>query len=256
MPVRLSALDRRRQIIRTASGLFARRGFRGTTTREIAERAGINEALLFRHFPSKEKLYWTIIEEQCGACRRRHKIKEILEAGGSDYEIFAAIAREFLTRTARDTELTRLLWFTALENHTLSRRFFRTYVAVYYEALADYIRSRASEGAFRKVDPLVSARGFLGMVVYHFLVQELFGGAKYQKFNPATVAETLAGIWLDGMQNGTAHAGPNGAVRASLNGHNGNPVFSAKNAERTGRSLLNRPTLNRSSLNNGKRSKP
>jgi AcrR family transcriptional regulator len=213
MPVRLSALDRRRQIIRTASALFSRRGYRGTTTREIAERAGINEALLFRHFPSKEKLYWTIIEEQCGARGRRHKIKEILDAGGSDYEVFAAIAREFLTRTARDTELTRLLWFTALESHTLSRRFFRTYVAVYYEALADYIRGRAHDGVFRDVDPLLSARGFLGMVVYHFLVQELFGGDKYQKFDPAMVAATLAGIWLNGMQKAT--------IAENTNGHNG-----------------------------------
>ena len=63
MPVRLSSLDRRRQILRAASGIFARKGYRGTTTREIAESAGINEALLFRHFPSKEKLYWTLIEE-------------------------------------------------------------------------------------------------------------------------------------------------------------------------------------------------
>jgi AcrR family transcriptional regulator len=205
MPVRLSALDRRRQILRTASALFARRGYRGTTTREIAERAGINEALLFRHFPSKEKLYWTIIEEQCGMRGRRHKIKQILEAGGSDVEVFSAIAREFLVRTARDTELTRLLWFTALENHTLSRRFFRTFVAVYYEALAEHIRRRAREGAFRNVDALLSARGFFGMVVYHFLVQELFGGEKYQKFDPEAVAGTLAGIWLNGMQNEAPH---------------------------------------------------
>src|SRR5262249_19323750 len=219
MPVRLSALDRRRQIVRTASALFARRGYRGTTTREIAERAGINEALLFRHFPSKEKLYWTIIEEQCGARGRRHKIRQILEAGGSDLEVFAAIAREFLVRTARDTELTRLLWFTALENHTLSRRFFRTFVAVYYEALAEHIRRRAREGAFRNVDALLSARGFLGMVVYHFLVQELFGGEKYQKFDPEAVAGTLAGIWLNGMQNGTAQ---------NSNGRNGHHALRRK----------------------------
>ncbi len=224
MPVRLSALDRRRQIMRTASTLFARRGYRGTTTREIAERAGINEALLFRHFPSKEKLYWTIIEEQCGARGRRHKINEIVDRGGSDYEIFTAIAREFLTRTARDTELTRLLWFTALESHTLSRRFFRTYVAVYYEALADYIRRRAGEGAFRNVDPLLSARGFLGMVVYHFLVQEFFGGDKYQKFDPAAVAETMAGIWLNGMQNGVE-------PHANGNGRNGNRSGKRSNHE-------------------------
>jgi len=214
MPARLSALDRRQQIMRTASALFARRGYRGTTTREIAERAAINEALLFRHFPSKEKLYWAIIEEHCAARGRRHKLDRILEQGGSDLEVFAAIAREFLTRTARDTELTRLLWFTALENHKLTQRFFRTFVAVYYEALAAYIRRRVSDGAFRDVDPLLSARGFFGMVVYHFLVQEIFGGGKYQKFDPEMVAGTLARIWLNGMQKA--------AITATANGRNGN----------------------------------
>ncbi|HZD94103.1 MAG TPA: TetR/AcrR family transcriptional regulator [Candidatus Sulfotelmatobacter sp.] len=214
MPVRLSALDRRRQIMRAASSLFARHGYGATTTREIAQRAGINEALLFRHFPSKKKLYWTIIDEQCNASGRQHKINEILETGGSDCAVFAAIAREFLVRNARDTELTRLLWFTALEHHSLSRRFFRTYVAVYYEALAGYIRRRMHEGAFRNVDPLLSARGFLGMVVHHFLIQEFFGGEKYQKFDPEKVAGTLAGIWLNGMQSGTTHSKSNGR-----NGH-------------------------------------
>jgi TetR/AcrR family transcriptional regulator len=234
MSGRLSALDRRRQIMRAASGLFARRGYGGTTTREIAARAGINEALLFRHFPSKEKLYWTIIEEQCSARGRRHRIKEILDAGGSDPEVFAAIAREFLVRNARDTELTRLLWFTALESHTLSRRFFRTYVAVYYEALAGYIRRRMREGAFRNVDPLLSARGFLGMVVYHFLVQELFGGEKYQKFDPEKVAGTLAGIWLSGMQNGAAHGNRNGAAPANWNGRNGHNGRTGNHAAASG----------------------
>ena len=112
---------------------------------------------------------------------------KILEAGGTDLEIFTAIAREMLVRNARDTELTRLLWFTALESHTLSQRFFRTFIAVYYEELAAYIRRRVREGAFRNVDPLLSARGFLGMVVYHFLIQELFGAKKFQKFDPETV---------------------------------------------------------------------
>ncbi|HEU4415250.1 MAG TPA: TetR/AcrR family transcriptional regulator [Candidatus Angelobacter sp.] len=220
MPVRLSAIDRRRQIMRAASGLFARRGYRGTTTREIAERARINEALLFRHFPSKEKLYWAIVEESCSARGRRLKIDKILNAGGSDLEVFSSIAREFLARNARDTELTRLLWFTALESHSLSRRFFRTFVAVYYEALAAYIRRRISEGGFRDVDPLLSARGFLGMVVYHFLIQELFGGNKYQTFDSEMVAETLAGVWLNGMQ-------PRGKA-ANTNGRNGHHAAAEK----------------------------
>jgi len=105
-----------------------------------------------------------------------------------------------LRRNTQDTTLSRLLLFTALESHRLSHRFFRTYVANYYEALADYIRKRIRQGRFRRVDPVLAARGFLGMVVYHFLIQELFGGKRYQKFDPAAVSSILADIWLQGMQ--------------------------------------------------------
>jgi AcrR family transcriptional regulator len=220
MSLRLSAQDRRQQIMEIAVGLFARKGYQGTTTREIAEEAGVNEALLFRHFPSKENLYWTIIEEQCSARGRRSRINEILKTGSDDFQVFSSMAREFLVRTPHDTELTRLLWFTALENHTLSERFFRTYVADYYEALSNYIRERIRRGKFRKVDPLLAARGFFGMVVYHFLIQELFGGEKYQKSDPEQVATTLAGIWLSGMQSPAAKPGTNGSngnhARATL----------------------------------------
>ena len=60
--IRVSAPDRKRQILAVATRLFARQGFSGTTTREIAEKAGVNEALVFRHFPSKEELYWDVLE--------------------------------------------------------------------------------------------------------------------------------------------------------------------------------------------------
>jgi TetR/AcrR family transcriptional regulator len=215
MPSRLSATDRRQQILEVASAIFARKGYQGTTTREISKEAGINEALLFRHFPSKENLYWTLIEELCTAHGRRDRVKRILERDGSDAEVFEAVACEFLTRTERDRELTRLLWFTALENHELSARFFNTFVAEYFEALASHIRDRMRRGAFRKADPLLAARGFLGMVVYHFLVQEFFGGESRQKFEPRRVAQMLTEIWLAGMMNPVAGNASNG------NGHHG-----------------------------------
>ncbi len=210
MSLRLSAHDRRQQIMNVAVGLFARKGYQGTTTREIAEEAGVNEALLFRHFPSKENLYWTIIEEQCSARGRRQRIDEILGSDDDDFQIFSRMAHEFLVRTPHDSQMTRLLWFTALENHTLSERFFRTYVADYYEALGSHIRERIRKGKFRKVDPLLAARGFFGMIVYHFLIQELFAGERYQRFDPEQVSKTLAGIWLAGMQSRVPVAATNG----------------------------------------------
>jgi AcrR family transcriptional regulator len=53
----MTAAERREAIIDAATPLFARRGFKGVTTREVAGAAGVSEALLYKHFPSKESLY-------------------------------------------------------------------------------------------------------------------------------------------------------------------------------------------------------
>ncbi len=210
---RFSAQDRRRQIMQVAAPLFARRGFKGTTTRQIAERAGVNEAIIFRHFPHKEELYWAIIEDQCRVTAK--KKVQLLRVHATDREAFAAIAEDILRRNTEDTTLSRLLLFSALENHRLSDRFFRTYIAQYYEALAGRIRRRIREGRFRCVDPLLSARGFLGMIIYHFLIQELFAGRHYQKFDRRQVCETLTDIWLGGMLAGNGQRARNGRQRSA-----------------------------------------
>ena len=62
---RLDGDERRKAIVAAAVPLFARKGFAGTTTKELAEAAGISEALLFRHFPSKKHLYDEILRLGC-----------------------------------------------------------------------------------------------------------------------------------------------------------------------------------------------
>jgi AcrR family transcriptional regulator len=54
---RLKAEDRRRQIIQNAARVFAEKGLEGARTRDIAKACGINEAVLYRHFPSKQNLF-------------------------------------------------------------------------------------------------------------------------------------------------------------------------------------------------------
>ena len=210
--LRVSSGDRRQQILDAAANLFAHQGFQGTTTRQIAARAGINEAIIFRHFPSKEDLYWAILDDRCHPHSGRRRLDEILQTAKSDAEVFATVAENIL---GRDTTLTRLLLFSALENHRLSQRFFRSHAAQYGEALAGYIRKGIDEGRFRDVDPLLAARGFLGMVVYHFLVQELFGGKRQQHFEPAAVSRTLTDVFLQGMLLSKDGDLPPGAARTA-----------------------------------------
>ena len=57
---RLDNSARRAAIIDAALPLFARKGFAATTTKEIAQAAGVSEALIFKHFPSKAALYEAI----------------------------------------------------------------------------------------------------------------------------------------------------------------------------------------------------
>jgi TetR/AcrR family transcriptional regulator len=196
---RISAEDRRQQILDVAMSLFARQGFEGTTTRQIARVARVNEAIIFRHFPTKEDLYWAIIERRCQTGGRSRMIEERIRVGGSDREIFGSIAESMLTRSRTDQHITRLLLFTALERHELSSEFFRKNVAQQYERLAQYIRRRIDEGGFRQVDATLAARGFLGMVIYHYLIQELFGGRKEREYDPGEAGRELAEIWLRGM---------------------------------------------------------
>jgi AcrR family transcriptional regulator len=60
---RLDSDERRQAIVDAAIPLFARKGFSGATTRELAEAAGVSEALLYRHFPSKQLLYSEILQQ-------------------------------------------------------------------------------------------------------------------------------------------------------------------------------------------------
>jgi AcrR family transcriptional regulator len=63
--IRLDNEGRRRGIVDAAMPLFARKGFAGTTTKEIAEAAQVSEALVFKHFPSKAALYEEIVQLGC-----------------------------------------------------------------------------------------------------------------------------------------------------------------------------------------------
>jgi AcrR family transcriptional regulator len=228
---RISSSNRREQILDVAMAFFARQGFEGTTTREIAEAGRVNEAIIFRHFPTKEDLYWAIIERKCQTSSRWRVIQQEIAIGGDDHQVFSAIAESILRRKREDKHITRLLWFAALERHQLSQEFFRKYVAECYEALAEHIRVRIGQGGFRRVDPLLAARGFLGMVVYHYLIQELFGGKKFQDFDPKHVADTLTDIWLRGMSTVAEKTVPkNGAASSASKGASKNGAAKPANS--------------------------
>jgi len=191
-----SGRDRQASIITAAASLFAKNGFNGTTTREIARTAGISEALLFKHFPTKRALYAAIIAAKSQLSQLMASIEEAAEKR-DDVRVFTLIAGFRIHRGA-DPSLLRLLLFSALEGHELSDMFFRNRHRVFYEFLAGYIARRTQEGAFRKVDPLLAAQSFTGMIVYHRLLHDIFGVPAH--CSPEEAVAGYVDVFLEGLR--------------------------------------------------------
>ena len=192
-----SGRERQASIIAAAATLFAEKGFNGTTTREIAKSAGISEALLFRHFPTKRALYAAILAERSQLSQLLASIEEAAEKR-DDVRVFTLIA-SFRIHRGSDPSLLRLLLFSALEGHELSDMFFRNRHRVFYDYLAGYIARRTREGAFRRMDPLLAAQSFIGMIVYHRLLHEIFKVPPH--CTPEEAVQGYVDVFLEGLRN-------------------------------------------------------
>jgi TetR/AcrR family transcriptional regulator len=190
----------RDRILETSIELFAEKGFNGTTTKEIAERAEVNESLIFRHFSTKRELYGAIIErkidEEPGIEMPLHEHKNSKDVR----LIFTAIAERMFDKCGKDSSFIRLLHFSALEGHELSDMFFDTYVEYVNTLLCDYIEKRVKDKTFKKVNPLYASQAFIGMIVNHIIERELFGAKNRKKTNEKEVIETFVSIFLDGIK--------------------------------------------------------
>jgi AcrR family transcriptional regulator len=172
---RMAGEERRLQILRVAVSLFAHNGFRGTTTKEIARAAGVSEAMVFRHFATKEELYTAILAQACASgiedpgelVAQSVRLKD-------DQAVFETLAATALEHHENDKEFLRLLLHAALEGHELAQMFWDRVVLHFYEFLGGYILERQRDGAFREIEPRIVVRAFIGMLIHHSLNNNLW----------------------------------------------------------------------------------
>src|SRR5689334_12783085 len=130
---RMAGEERRLQILCVAVSLFSQKGFKGTTTKEIATASGVSEAMVFRHFENKDALYGAILGTK-GCQDGVHKFpwennSELQNAmdAGDDLAVFYTLALESLNKHQTDVAFMRLLFYSALEEHELAERFFHEF---------------------------------------------------------------------------------------------------------------------------------
>jgi AcrR family transcriptional regulator len=172
---RMSGDKRREQILQTAFDLFSHRGFSGTTTKDIARAAGVSEAMVFKHFSSKDELYGALIEaKSCNEGLSKYPWEENAELlaamnANDDFGVFYHFARQALNKHEQDIAFMRMIFYSALEEHEMAGRFFGEFVGEIYKFLGGYIKKRQKEKAFRKIDPRIIVRSFMGMLIHHSL---------------------------------------------------------------------------------------
>jgi AcrR family transcriptional regulator len=190
---------KRQEILKAAMDLFAEKGFRGTTTRDLASLADVNEAIIFRYFTNKTGLYRAILEEKVQQGREEQYREVEKLAQSSDSQAFLEfLGNKFFERHEQDGTFLRLLLFSALERHELADMFLAS-MAI-RDPLVAYMERQMNEGSFRRMDPYLASRAFFGMFACHFQMQEIFGQKKTREFDRTEVVKTFVSIFLAGMK--------------------------------------------------------
>jgi AcrR family transcriptional regulator len=161
---RLSAEERRADVLETACQIFAKGSYHGATTAEIARGAGVTEPILYRHFASKRDLYLACLD---AAWAETRAMWESAIAEEPDPALWVALmGRNYLAARDKRGHIA-LLWLQAMTEASDDpeiRRFVRRQMREVHEFVADVIRRGQEAGAiFPDRDPEAEAWIFISL---------------------------------------------------------------------------------------------
>lgn len=190
---RLSADERRILILEAALNVFARKGYSGARTKEIAREAGISETLVFRHFETKENLYQEALEHLYS----HHPVFDDMEpamAAKDDRRVLYVLALHVMEHGRRDERIVRLNLYSGLEGiNTASDELEPILV------LEKYLKRRMEEGALRKTDPHLAARFFMYTVFFYMSEIHLKLAGPPMEISDEEAAATMVDLYMQGL---------------------------------------------------------
>jgi TetR/AcrR family transcriptional regulator len=205
---RMHSDERRRQLLRVAIESFGRNGFSGTKTKDIAHAAGVSEAILFRHFATKEDLYHAILdskEDKKGTQRMLAMLKECADRR-DDRGYFEVLATHILASFKEDPAFQRLVFYALLEGHLMAGLFFERLGSVAKEMVTKYITLRQKDGAFQKHDPRTAVHFAFGTFV-HFAIGLYVFNLPRPRGNEQAAMNELIDMVVDGLSGKAAGEG-------------------------------------------------
>ena len=168
------------RIVEAAVQLFAQHGFKGTSTRDIAGLANVNEATLFRHFPRKTDLFWAAAESRFNSIKLNRELQHGLSSDADPQTVIPMIVAFIMENMLRQPELMRLLYVAGFELAG-AERLLGDHLGPIFDAINSYFRRCASKGMIEDFDPVVATLGLAGAVGAHYTLQPFFSEVQDQK---------------------------------------------------------------------------
>jgi len=191
----LLAAARRGQILEAAKRVFAERGFRRATTREVARAAGISEGTIYNYFEDKDALLMAILEELNETERRAEDFEEGMAA---DFREFLDVyLRRRMSLIWQNREVFRVVLSEILVDGDLRETYLRRVVEPTMRIAEENFRARMERGEVWATDAPLAVRtvagAVLGVLVLGLLGDEEIGS----RWNE--VSDVLAGLILHGL---------------------------------------------------------
>ncbi|MGB7553404.1 MAG: TetR/AcrR family transcriptional regulator [Candidatus Korobacteraceae bacterium] len=186
------------RIVEAAVQLFSRQGYKGTSTREIAHLAEVNEATLFRCFVRKADLFWAAAESRLNRLKLGRELQHGL-ATDSDPAIVVPMLATFVVEVMSEyPELMRLLYVAGFELPGADRMF-REHLGPIFDAVNAYFARCAARGVIYDLEPTIATLGLAGAVSAHQNLHHLFTGRDLP-WDAGGAAPAYAQFWLNALR--------------------------------------------------------
>ncbi|MEL6247787.1 MAG: TetR/AcrR family transcriptional regulator [Cyanobacteria bacterium J06554_6] len=188
--------DTQARILKAAQRLFARQGYGGTTTRDLAKAAGVAEGTLFRHFENKKAILIEVATRGW-VDLLTDLLTELSEMGS--YKAVAQVMRRRMLNMAANTDMMRVCFMEAQFHPDLRERVQSEVILKMTDVAEAFFQTAMDRGTYRPMNPRIVARIFLGMFTVAGFSQNTFAEDASSPQDMKELAETLADIFLNGV---------------------------------------------------------
>jgi AcrR family transcriptional regulator len=197
MPFTQKSSVRGDKIVQAAGKLFARQGYYGTSTREIARLADVSENTLFRHFDNKEELFWSSLRSYSSGLQFRQDVLKGITQCDSPEVVLPKIIDMFADTVSYRPELLRMIAVAFIELHTKADDFCQEQLSPVFSTINHYLEMNIRSGKIRDLDPTILTSALIMTVLTHPGIYNLIDGDKPVYSNSMEAHRTYARFWLD-----------------------------------------------------------